>query len=166
MTDPTDLTAAFKSCMRTLFSGVCIVTMDDGPERGGFTATSVTSLSAEPPALLVACNASSSSGQMVARTRRFAVNVLRDDQRDIADRFAGLGGHRGAARFQEGLWRQNSADSPPILSGALAWLDCEVEELLTRHSHHILIGRVTACHSHSGEPLLYGHGGYHRGVGL
>lgn len=166
MTAPSDLTAAFKSCMRTLFSGVCVITMGDGPERGGFTATSVTSLSAEPPALLVACNASSSSGQMVARTRRFAVNVLRDDQRAIADRFAGIGGHRGEARFDDALWHQGAPDAPPVLQDALAWLDCEVEELLTRHSHHILLGRVIACHSQAGDPLLYGHGGYHRGVGL
>ena len=94
----------FQEAMRQLPSGVCVVTHGTGGERTGLTATSVASLSSEPPALLVCLHRSSSSDPALTRLGAFAVNVLAADQREIAGRFASASGVNGEERFEEGRW--------------------------------------------------------------
>ena len=71
----------------------------------------------------------------------FGVNILTSDQIDVAERFAGKDGLKGAERFAGAEWRTR-ASGVPLLVGALAAIECEVEEIVERHSHAILIGRV------------------------
>src|ERR1700679_953838 len=79
--------AMFKDAMRHMPSGVCVVTFGKGDERTGITANSVSSLSAEPPTMLVSVNRSSSGYAALARSRVFGVNVLASEHRDVANRF-------------------------------------------------------------------------------
>ena len=157
---PTGEADAFRNAMRYLAGAVSVVTTGIGEQRTGFTATSVSSLSVEPPTLLVCLNRSSSSWPVLTTHGAFCVNVLSHDHLHVADRFAGRGGAQGTARYEGEQWRQ-LATGTWVLSSALAAFDCEVEEALDRHSHTILIGRVKAIALRdSAEPLLYWQGAY------
>ena len=112
-----------------------------GDSLGGMTVTSLSSLSVEPPALIVSINRASSSWPLVKRYGFFGVNILTSDQVEIAGRFTGKGGLKGADRFAGAEWTTR-ASGVPLLTGALAAIDCEVEDIVERHSHAILIGRV------------------------
>ena len=133
--------ADFAHAMRQLASGVSIITAGIGSGRVGMTATAVTSLSLSPPTLIVCLNRTSSAGPAIARSSSFAVNVLAADQIEIGERFAGKGGLKGATRFASGIWSTGIAGAP-VLAGALASIECELDELIERHTHAILIGRV------------------------
>ncbi len=132
---------AFKAAMRHLVGGVSVVTVADGDDKGGLTATSMVSLSADPPSLLVNVAQGASSLPLMRRSGRFAVSILGHRHRAIADRFAGRDGMRGAARFEGARWIGRSG-YPLVLADALASFECEVEEMLDRFSHTIIIGRV------------------------
>lgn len=133
--------ADFRSAMRHLTAGVSIITAGRGRDITGMTVTSVTSLSVEPPTLLVSINRDASSFPLIRRYGAFGVNILNADQLDVAERFAGRGGLKGADRFAGGQW-VTGVSGVPLLVGALAAFDCEVEEIVERHSHGIVIGRV------------------------
>lgn len=153
---------AFRSVMRNVAGAVSVVTATADGARAGLTATSLTSLSAEPPAVLVCVNRAASAWPVIERAGHFAVNVLGPGHRSIADRFAGRGGLKGEQRFGEGAWSR-LATGAPILEDALAVLDCEIEEVIGRHSHAILIGRVKAIREAGAEgALLYWRGLYGR----
>jgi flavin reductase (DIM6/NTAB) family NADH-FMN oxidoreductase RutF len=150
----------FREAMRQLAGGVSVVTTGRGRLRTGLTATSVTSLSAEPPSLLVCINKASSALLTLRQTNSFAVNILAQDQQEIADRFAGRSGVFGAARYHGAEW-SHLATGTPVLDGALANLDCQIENISEWHSHAIVIGRVVAIRTAAGEsPLVYWRGGY------
>jgi flavin reductase (DIM6/NTAB) family NADH-FMN oxidoreductase RutF len=131
----------FRSAMRQLTGGVSVITAGRGRGISGMTVTSVSSLSVDPPALIVSINRESSSWPLVKRYGFFGVNLLTSDQIDIAERFTGKGGLKGADRFAGAGW-MTRASGVPLLVGALAAIDCEVEDVVERHSHAIIIGRV------------------------
>jgi flavin reductase (DIM6/NTAB) family NADH-FMN oxidoreductase RutF len=131
----------FRSAMRQLTGGVSIITAGRGSDISGMTVSSVASLSVDPPALIVSVNRAVSSWPLLKRHGFFGVNILAADQIDIAERFAGKGGLKGADRFAGAEWTTR-ASGVPLLVGALAAIDCEVEEAIERHSHAIIIGRV------------------------
>ncbi|MFN0264057.1 flavin reductase family protein [Tepidamorphus sp. 3E244] len=150
----------FCLAMRELAGGVCVVTSGRGDMRTGLTATSVTSLSAEPPSLLVCIHRASSMLEALRETGAFAVNMLAHDQQAIADRFAGRCGRFGAERYDGAQWRELSTGSS-ILTGALANLDCRVEQITEWHTHAIVVGSVEAIAEPGGNaPLVYWRGGY------
>jgi flavin reductase (DIM6/NTAB) family NADH-FMN oxidoreductase RutF len=150
----------FKLSMRHLAGAVSVITVGDGQDRTGFTATSVSSFSAERPSVIVSVNRSSSSWPAVEKYRRFCVNVLSADQQHVAQSFAGFDGRRGAERYEGAQWYE-LATGTPALSDALTVLDCELDTVLNHHSHAILIGRVRAIETREDvEPLLYWRGGY------
>jgi flavin reductase (DIM6/NTAB) family NADH-FMN oxidoreductase RutF len=131
----------FRNAMRQLTGGVSVITAGRGRDISGMTVTSVSSLSVDPPALIVSVNRESSSWPLVKRYGFFGVNILTSDQIDIAERFTGKGGLKGADRFAGAGW-MTRASGVPLLVGALAAIDCEVEDIVERHSHAIVIGRV------------------------
>jgi flavin reductase (DIM6/NTAB) family NADH-FMN oxidoreductase RutF len=131
----------FRGAMRQLTGGVSVITAGRGKDISGMTVTSVSSLSVEPATLIVSINREASSWPLVKRHGFFGVNILTSDQIDIAERFTGKGGLKGAARFAGAEW-MTRASGVPLLVGALAAIDCEVEDIIERHSHAIVIGRV------------------------
>ena len=131
----------FRNAMRQLTGGVSVITAGKGRDISGMTVTSVSSLSVDPPSLIVSLNRESSSWPLVKRYGVFGVNILTSDQIDIADRFTGKGGLKGADRFGGARWTTR-ASGVPLLADALAAIDCEVEDVIERHSHAIVIGRV------------------------
>jgi flavin reductase (DIM6/NTAB) family NADH-FMN oxidoreductase RutF len=131
----------FRGAMRHLTGGVSVITAGRGSEISGMTVTSVASLSVEPATLIVSINRESSSWPLVQRLGFFGVNILAADQLDVAERFTGKGGLKGAERFAGAQWITR-VSGVPLLHGALAAIDCAVEDILERHSHAIVIGRV------------------------
>jgi flavin reductase (DIM6/NTAB) family NADH-FMN oxidoreductase RutF len=131
----------FRGAMRQLTGGVSVITAGRGRDISGMTVTSVSSLSVDPPTLIVSINRGASSWPLLKRYGAFGVNILTSDQIDIAERFAGKDGLNGTERFTGAEWTTR-ASGVPLLVGALAAIDCEVEEIVERHSHAIVIGRV------------------------
>jgi flavin reductase (DIM6/NTAB) family NADH-FMN oxidoreductase RutF len=127
--------------MRHLVGGVSVITVGRGNDITGMTVSSVTSLSVDPPTLIVSINRESSSCRMLKRHGVFGVNMLTADQVDIAERFTSKSGLQGADRFAGAEWTTR-VSGVPLLVGALAAVDCEVEDVIERHSHAIVIGRV------------------------
>src|SRR5580698_557792 len=131
----------FRGAMRHLAGGVSVITVGRGKDITGMTVTSVSSLSVDPPTLIVSINRKSSSWPLLKRHSAFGVNILASDQLDVAERFTGKGGLKGADRFAGAQWITR-VSGVPLLHGALAAIDCAVEDILERHSHAIVIGRV------------------------
>ena len=150
---------SLKEAMRRLVGGVSVITAGVGEERTGLTATSAVSLSMDPPTMLICVNKASSSFPVIARRRHFCVNVVSADQAEVAGRFAGIGGVKGIARYAGAEW-QTMGSGASGLVGALAVIDCNVEEIIERHSHGIILGAVRDVRGSlgSGEALVYGHG--------
>jgi flavin reductase (DIM6/NTAB) family NADH-FMN oxidoreductase RutF len=160
MTEIPVSSADFRGAMRHLTGGVSVITAGRGRDITGMTVTSVISLTVDPPTLLVSVNRDASSFPLIKRLGAFGVNILNADQLDIAERFAGKGGLKGADRFGGAEWI-TSESGVPLLVGALAALDCEVEEIVERHSHGIVIGRVRDIRASArSAALAYWHGQY------
>jgi flavin reductase (DIM6/NTAB) family NADH-FMN oxidoreductase RutF len=131
----------FRRAMRHLVGGVSVITVGRGKDITGMTVTSVASLSVDPPTLIVSINRESSSWPALKRHGAFGVNILTADQVDIAERFTSKSGLQGADRFAGAEW-MTRVSGAPLLVGALAAVDCEIEGIIERHSHAIVIGRV------------------------
>ena len=150
----------FRGAMRHLAGGVSVITAGRGTDITGMTVTSVSSLSLDPPTLIVSINRESSSWSLLKTHGVFGVNILTADQLDVAERFSGKDGLKGAARFAGAQWT-SLVSGVPLLAGALAAIDCEVEDIVERHSHAIVIGRVLDMQlSPRGAALAYWQGQY------
>lgn len=151
--------AGLKAAMRHLVGGVSVVTAGRGDSRTGATVTSAHSLSMEPETMLVSINLASSTWPAIRDGGHFCVNILRAGQQEIADRFAGRGGLKGAERYQGADWTVLETGAL-ALNGALASIDCEVEHIVERHSHALVFGRVRTVVTGHGAALVYSHGRY------
>jgi flavin reductase (DIM6/NTAB) family NADH-FMN oxidoreductase RutF len=150
----------FRGAMRHLVGGVSVITSGRDDDITGMTVTSLSSLSLDPASLIVSINRLSSMRPVLECHGVFGVNILTAEQVDIAERFAGKNGLKGTERFAGAEWVTRGA-SAPLLVGAAAAIDCEVERLIEHHSHSIVIGRVRHVLLSSHESgLAYWHGRY------
>lgn len=143
----------FRSAMQSLAGGVSVITVGRGNDLSGMTVTSVSSLSVEPATLIVSINRQASSWPLLQTHGVFGVNVLSPNHVDVAERFSGIGGLKGAARFAGSEWI-SLVSGVPLLADALAAFDCEVEHVIERHSHAIVIGRVLDLRVSPGNAAL------------
>jgi flavin reductase (DIM6/NTAB) family NADH-FMN oxidoreductase RutF len=152
--------ATYRAAMRHFAGNVSVITVGTGEYRSGLVATSAVSLSMEPPLMLVGVNRSSSSHPLFESFGHFGVNSLAPHHQPIAERFTGQGGIKGADRFALGQWRSGPTGAP-LLVGAAVALDCEIEDMIEKSTHTILIGRVRSVEigSEAGA-LVYWRGGY------
>ena len=150
-----------KDAMRRLTGGVSVITVGVGPRKTGLTVTTAHSLSTEPPLMIISVNRNSSSYPALREYGHFCVNILAAEHRSVAEKFSGIGGVKGAARYEGENWSTLSSGAL-ALDGALANIDCEVEELIDRHSHGLFLGRVLQVRlSPTPSPqLIYQHGTY------
>jgi flavin reductase (DIM6/NTAB) family NADH-FMN oxidoreductase RutF len=145
--------------MRQFVSGVCVVTADLGRERTGTTVTSVTSLSIDPPKMLVCLNRAGTILPTIRRYRHFCVNVPAADHQDVADRFAGRDGAKGTARYAAGRCSE-LATGTAALEGVLAAIDCDFDHDSEWHSHAFVLGAVKALRVGYGDALVCSRGRY------
>jgi flavin reductase (DIM6/NTAB) family NADH-FMN oxidoreductase RutF len=145
--------AAFRLAMREFASGVALVSAVHGDKKSGCTATSLCSLSLEPPSLIVCIERGSATLAVIRSASAFGVSIVGAEHEALADRFAGRTGLKGAARFAGADW-MTLATGAPLLTDALASMDCRVEEILERHTHAIVIGRILAVRRNADGPAL------------
>lgn len=157
--NPTDLDIReFRQALGSFLTGVTVVTtLNDRSEPVGFTANSFTSVSLDPPLVLVCLAKSSYNCNSFARGSHYAINILSEDQREVSVTFASP----VRERFAEIDWHSGPTGSP-IINQVAAWLDCTMHEVVDAGDHMIFIGQVVAFDSFSATPLGYLRGNYVR----
>jgi flavin reductase (DIM6/NTAB) family NADH-FMN oxidoreductase RutF len=149
----------FRDALGCFATGVTIITaMDTDSQPIGLTANSFTSVSLDPPLLLVCVANNAGSAPVLRSAERFAVNVLQIGQQPTSNRFAG----KGEDRFANTPWEVGEFGTP-VLTGSLSSFECERDALHDGGDHFILVGRVLkAMFEPRRDPLLYFRGKYRR----
>lgn len=140
----------FRDVIGRFATGVTVVTTRDAGGDHGMTASAVSSLSLEPPMLLVCMHRRSRTGDAVRASGRFTVNVLAEDQAAAAQRFAMPTGDKFT-----GIATTRGPQGTLLLDGCLAHIDCVVEDMLAAATHHIVTARVQRVAARNGAPLAY-----------
>ena len=157
-----------RMAMRQLAASVSVVAAKSGGARGGLTMTAVCSVSLEPPTMLMCINRASSSHDLIADSECFSINILNENQRPIAEAFAGQTGiTHWDERFtaNDAVWAESDS-GVPILEEARANVICRTRETVVSGSHTVFFGDVLEVRMHDhedGHALLYSQGDY-RGV--
>lgn len=148
----------FKAVMGSFASGVTVVTTVDGDGRKwGLTVSAFSSLSLDPPLCLVCIDKRAGSLAALTGARKFAVNVLSDAQESVSNTFASRADDKFAAVAHEA----GPATGCPVFPGALAWMECELRDVVSGGDHDILIGEIRSTHTDpNAKPLLYWRGAY------
>jgi flavin reductase (DIM6/NTAB) family NADH-FMN oxidoreductase RutF len=155
-----DARRRLRDAFGTFMTGVTVVTTigHTGETQGkplGFTANSFSSVSLEPPLLMVSIARSSSNYGTFSTAKGFAINILAEDQRDISNTFA----RPVADRFSTINWQPGPYGSP-IVTGVSAWFDCSTHQIVEAGDHALLIGRVEGFASNASPGLGYYRGSY------
>jgi flavin reductase (DIM6/NTAB) family NADH-FMN oxidoreductase RutF len=157
------LASAFRDAMALLASGLTMVTTRIDGRPWGLTISSCTSLSADPPQVLVSLGTRTVTCRQIAATRRFGLSLLGAHHRRLAQ----VGAAPGAPKFVDDHCEDEGDEQCPRVRGALYHLDCDVSHVTAVADHTIFVGQVTrwvpGAVSGSVEPLIYFDRGY-RGV--
>jgi flavin reductase (DIM6/NTAB) family NADH-FMN oxidoreductase RutF/DNA-binding GntR family transcriptional regulator len=148
---------SFRRVIGHFATGVTVITTSEDAEDRGATASAVSSLSLEPPMLLVCLNTRSRTQEAVRRSRAFGVNILDEDQGSIAERFAtpGADGFAGTTILRGEL-------GVPLLADALARCECRVVEDVQAGTHRVFLAEVVDAVAREGTPLTYFRGQFGR----
>jgi flavin reductase (DIM6/NTAB) family NADH-FMN oxidoreductase RutF len=147
--------ASLRAVMACFPTGVTIVTARGASDEPiGLTVNSFTSVSLEPPLVLVCIAHGSSSHDSIITSESFAVSVLSAAQADVARRFAT---RPSEGRFDDVAWRP-APSGHAVIEGAAAWLDCLIDQVIVAGDHSILLGRTVACGAGDDPALVF-----HRG---
>ena len=140
----------YRKALRRFASGITVVTVANGTELHGMTASSFAAVSLVPPLILVSLEKGSRTRSLVMEAKEFGVNILADHQESVARAFS-LPGHKP---FEETKHRAG-VNEAPLLEGAIAWLECRVQNTVDAGDHDIIIGEVLHCDASEGSPLVY-----------
>lgn len=131
----------FKDGMRRHLAGVCIVSSSFRGQHAGCTATAVSSVSVEPPTILVSLHQSGRTHSVIRSSRVFAVSVLSAGQEVVAQQFAGREGLYGTKRFTDESWDAMNTGAPTLRLAA-ANFDCVVCKEVDAGTHTVFFGTV------------------------
>lgn len=151
----------FRKALRHFPAGVTIVTIRTGEQVHGLTISAFASVSAEPPLIMVIIeNRHRAYPLLMEADAVFAVNILGEDQSELSNRFAWV---KDEDRFALGNW-SSAETGAPVLTDALAWLDCRIHARYPAGSHTIFVGQVEASTVPQEEapPLVYWNRGYRK----
>ncbi|MGW6063044.1 flavin reductase family protein [Streptomyces sp. NPDC055189] len=144
-----------RSVFRRHAAGVAVITAQGPAGPVGFTATSLVSVSAEPPMLSFGIGTGASSWPAVSEAEHVGVHILGEHQLDLASTFA----RSGADRFGAGTRWYEGPEGVPVLDGTLAWLVCRVAARVPAGDHRIVLAEaVVGDPAGAGRPLLYHQG--------
>ena len=142
----------FRDVMARVPAGVVVVSARTEDGYRGLTASSLVSISADPPLVLVGLEREAATRAAVVGGKAFNVSVLTRSQEFIADRFA------GRAPAIDARWHdvphRLGANGIPLIEGCAAWLECALVEVHAAGDHDICVGEVTAATAGSGDPLI------------
>ncbi len=145
---------SFKAALGSWAAGVTVATPDLDGLSYGITASSFCSLSLDPPLVLVCINNGSTFAAMVRDSKHFAISILAEGQDDVSDTFARP--RREPEARLTGVETLTLETGAPLIAGAKANLDCDLEEMLPGGDHTIVVGRVRAASAEAAlKPLLY-----------
>jgi flavin reductase (DIM6/NTAB) family NADH-FMN oxidoreductase RutF len=142
----------FRDALARVASGVVVVSARSAERYHGLTATSLVSVSVEPPLVLVSLEHETATLAAVRDTRQFNVNALTRSQEFVAERFA------GRAPAVDPRWRsiphRLGDNGVPMLEGCAAWLECDVTDIFPAGDHDVCIARVISALAGVGDPLI------------
>lgn len=146
----------FRRACGRFATGVAVASVTD--ERGGahgLTVSSFTSVSLEPPLVLICLGHEVTMIEAFRGASHFGINILREEDGELSQRFA----TKGLDRFNGIAWRRGHT-GVPLIDCALATMECEVHQRISSGDHDILVGRVLATHVEDGAPLVHYFGRY------
>jgi flavin reductase (DIM6/NTAB) family NADH-FMN oxidoreductase RutF len=150
----------FRSAVGSFATGVTVVTTRGEEHAYGMTANAFSSVSLDPPLVLVCVISQSEGSEHIRRNGCFAVNVLRAEQEPLSRYFASRDRPRGRDAFGE-VPHRVAASGSPVLEGAIGYLDCRLHTSHDAGDHEIFIGEVLELgFDPDGEPLVFHGGGY------
>ncbi|WP_246161871.1 flavin reductase family protein [Segnochrobactrum spirostomi] len=147
------LVESFKRAMGLLTGAVTVITAGHGETARGLTATAVCSVSIAPPTLLVCVNRNGEAHHAIADNGAFCVNILAEQNRPVADRFAGRAGAKGSEKFLGADWGP-LVTGAPALGDALVSIDCTIAESVEAYTHTVFFGTVLAVRLGPSQPPL------------
>jgi flavin reductase (DIM6/NTAB) family NADH-FMN oxidoreductase RutF len=152
--------AHFRKVLGAYPTGVTIVTTVDDGRPTGLVIGSFTSVSLDPPLVAFLPTKTSGSWAAIERSRRFCVNVVADDQLEVAGVFAG----KSDDKFAGIPWTPAPVTGSPVIPGSLAWIDCTIAAVHDAGDHVIVVGAVEAMDAvdRDAGPALFYKGGYGR----
>ena len=162
---PSDPTSReFRDSVGMFTTGITVVSAVSERFGHGMTANAFASVSLDPLLVLVCVVRDALMHKVLDEAGRFAVSVLAADQEDLARYFSDSGRPTGMAQFRPVAWRPGPVTGAPLLDGALAWLECDVEATYRGGDHTVFLGRVRWVERApaGGDPLLYFGGRYRR----
>jgi len=147
----------FRRVMRCFPTGVTVVAVTDpSGDPWGLTVSSFTSVSLDPPLILVCIDRASDTHDRIAEASGFGVSVLSKGQSTVASRFAV---DPAEGRFEHVPWRLGVAGHP-VIDGSAAWLQCDLYEVLPGGDHSIILGEVRATGVTREPPMVYHEGAF------
>ena len=154
----------FKAALGRFASGVTVVTVADGDGDHGMTASAFTSLSLDPPLVLVCVTKGNTTHDKLSAAKGFGVNILGRHQVSVSNRFAGWW-KEGVSKWEDLQVARGDASGAALIEGSLACLDCSSWNTADGGDHTIFIGKVEGITLGPGDrgdqdPLLYFSGGY------
>jgi len=146
----------FRAVMGHFVTGVSVVTAFDGDRPQGITVNALSSVSLQPPLVMIALDRRRFITPTVRATGRYAVNVLAENQQELSDCFAGADVTPGRGEFCGAAWHPGETGLP-LIDGAIAALECSVVETFSAGDHDLFIGHVDALNSRADhpQPLLF-----------
>ena len=149
-----------RAAMRAWTSGVTIVTAAYGGEQHGMTVSSFTSISLEPPLIVISLHTATHTHRLVSLAGAFGVTILSSKQQALSERFAGRISQNG--NRLDGVETETLVSGAPFLKGGLAYLDCRVTQTITSGMNTLFIAEVIAAHGYDHkEALIYHDRKYH-----
>ncbi|HEX7068523.1 MAG TPA: flavin reductase family protein [Candidatus Limnocylindria bacterium] len=151
-----------RDLMAHFATGVTVVAARHGPLLAGMTANAIATISIDPPILMASIARKAETHGAIIGSHAFAVSVLAEDQRELADCFAQPTTAAKLTRFCDAAWHEAETGSP-ILEGALAYFDCRLTERHDGGDHTIFLGEIVAAgYREDAAPLLWYGSAYHR----
>lgn len=152
---------AFRETLGSFTTGVTVVATEHEGVLHGMTVNAFTSVSLDPPLVLVCIDRTAGMHEFLPRSRTFAVTVLTHAQRPLSKWFASSRRPAGRDQFDDIAWHPAPISGSPIIDGGSAALDCEVAEIFDGGDHSIFLARVVALEDGSGQPpLVFYRAGY------
>ncbi|MBV1887147.1 MAG: flavin reductase family protein [Parvibaculaceae bacterium] len=150
--------ADWREAMGSFVAGVTVVTCADEEGEYGTTVSAFSSVSMDPPLLLVCMDTKSRTCGRIEKNKKFAINILAEDQKELAYRFASS---KIEHQYTDVSYVRGQEGSP-LLEGAICQIECRLTDSVNSGDHQILIGAPTNVKilSHL-EPLVYVRGGFH-----
>ena len=154
-----EMRTSFIDAMSRAVTGVTVVTTAGSTGQFGQTVSAMSSVTADPPTILVCIKSTSVIVNAIREHGSFGVNILRSDQRKVADSFAGRSTWGAPYDFDAATWERGHGEAP-LLVGAVGRFDCRLSTVLEVGSHTVIFGTVHSASHSAGSPLLYARRSY------